>query len=477
MTDRPRWGWTLALAALGTFLTALDIVVVSIALPTLRQELHASLADLEWTINSYNLAFASLILTGAALGDRFGRRRMFVLGVAVFTVASAAAAMSTSTGTLIAARVVQGAGAAIVMPLTITLVAHAVPRARRAMAIGVLGGVTGLGVAAGPVLGGAIVEGISWQWIFWINVPVGVAVAALSALRLRESHGPRPQLDVPGLLLASGAMVALVWAPVRAPSVGWGSAEVLGALVAGVLLAAAFVAWELRTAHPMVPVTYFRQRGFASANAVGFLQQTSLIGSLFLITQLFQIGMGYPPFAAGLRILVWMAAPVFIAPAAGLAAGRFGNRPVLLVGLALQAAGLAWLAVATGDTGFGYGDLVVPLVVAGVGISLCFPVVANAITDAVPFEEVGIASGANKATVELGSVVGVAVMAAVFAHSGGYADPAQFVDGFGPAILAAAGIAALGLAAAAFVPSRTTVERPATTTPGRSRPGSPRPGR
>ncbi|MEV4517569.1 DHA2 family efflux MFS transporter permease subunit [Dactylosporangium sp. NPDC049525] len=454
MTDRPRWGWTLALAALGTFLTALDIVVVSIALPTLRQTLHASLADLEWTINSYNLVFAALMLTGAALGDRFGRRRMYVLGVALFTLASAAAALSTSTGTLIAARVVQGAGAAVVMPLTVTLVADVVPRARRAMAIGVLGGVTGLGVAAGPVLGGAIVEGISWQWIFWINVPVGVAVAVLSALRLRESHGPRPQLDVPGLLLAAATMFALVWAPVRAPSAGWGSAEVVGALVGGVLLAAAFVAWELRAAHPMVPVAYFRQRGFASANAVGFLQQTSLIGSLFMITQLFQVGMGYAPFAAGLRILVWMAAPVFIAPAAGLLAGRLGNRPVLLAGLVLQAVGLGWLAVATGDAGFGYGDLVVPLVVAGVGISLCFPVVANAITDVVPFEEIGIASGANKATVELGSVAGVAVMAAVFARSGGYADPGQFVDGFGPAILAAAGIAALGLAAAVFVPSR-----------------------
>jgi len=463
MTNRSDWGWTLALAAFGTFLTALDIVVVSTALPTLRTELHASLADLEWTINGYNLVFAALMLTGAALGDRFGRKRVYIAGVTLFTVASAAAALSSSALALIVTRLVQGAGAALVLPLTVTLVADIVPAARRAMAIGVLGGVTGLGVATGPVLGGAIVEGASWQWIFWINVPVGVAVAVLSALRLRESRGPRPQLDVPGLALAGAAMFALVWAPVRAPSAGWGSAGVLGALAAGVLLAAAFVAWELRAAHPMVPIDVFRRRAFSAANTVGFLQQISLIGSLFMITQLFQVGMGYSPLDAGVRILVWMATPVLIAPPAGILAGRFGNRPVLLVGLVLQAAGLAWLAAEAGSS---YGHLVVPLVVAGIGISLCFPVVANAITDAVPFAQVGIASGANKATVELGSVFGVAILAAVFAHSGGYASPSDFVDGFRPAIYTAAAIAALALFAAAAVPAphlgRSTSLAPAT---------------
>jgi EmrB/QacA subfamily drug resistance transporter len=454
MTDRPRWGWTLVLAALGTFLTALDIVVVSTALPTLRADLHASLADLEWMINGYNLVFAALMLTGAALGDRFGRRRTYVAGVTLFTLASAAAALSSSTGALIAARVVQGAGAALVLPLTVTLVAEIVPPARRAVAIGVLGGVAGLGVAAGPVLGGAIVEGISWQWIFWINVPVGVAVAVLSAVRLRESHGQRPYLDVPGLVLAGAAMFALVWAPVRAPSTGWGAAEVVVALVAGVLLGAAFVAWQRRAAHPMVPIAYFRRRAFSAANTVGFLQQISLIGSLFMITQLFQVGMGYSPLEAGVRILVWMAMPMLVAPPAGMLAGRFGNRPVLVAGLVLQAGGLAWLGAAAGA---GYGELVAPLVVAGIGISLCFPVVANAITDAVPFAEIGIASGANKATVELGSVFGVAITAAVFAHAGGYGSPDAFVDGFRPAIFTAAGIAALGLLAAALVPRKAPV--------------------
>jgi EmrB/QacA subfamily drug resistance transporter len=448
------WVWTLILAAFGAFLTALDIVVVSTALPTLRTHLHASLADLEWTINGYNLVFACLMLTGAALGDKFGRKRMYVVGVGIFTLASAAAALSTSAGALIATRAVQGVGAALLSPLTVTLVAQAVPPARRAMAIGVLGGVTGLGVAAGPVVGGAIVQGVSWQWIFWINVPVGALVAVFAALRLRESHGGRSQLDLVGLVLAAAGMFGLVWAAVRAPSIGWGAGETIGALVGGALLLVAFAGWERRASHPMLPMEFFTRRAFAAANVVGFLQQVSLIGSLFMITQLFQMGMGYTPLAAGVRILVWMATPVFVAAPAGILAGRFGNRPVLVAGLVLQAGGLGWVAAVTVDGVPSYSSLIAPLIVAGVGISLCFPVVANAITDAVPFSEIGVASGANKATIELGSVVGVAVLAAVFAHTGGYDSAQRFVSGFTPAMWTAAGIAASGLVAALALPRR-----------------------
>jgi len=448
-----RTGWTLALASLGTFLTTLDIVVVTTALPTLRSHFHASLATLEWTINAYNLVFAVCMLTGAALGDRFGRKRMYVAGVTVFTLSSAAAALSTTTGQLIAARIVQGAGAAMVLPLTMTLVADVFPPGKRAGAIGVLGGVTGLGVAAGPVVGGAVVEGISWQWIFWINVPVGVVVAVLSAFKLTESHGPRPQLDFGGLLLAGAGMFALTWGAVRAPSVGWGSVEVVTSFVLGVVLAAGFVGWERRTRHPMLPMAFFRRRGFVAADIVGFFQQTSIIGSAFMIMQFFQIGLGYSPMTAGYRILVWMAMPVFVAPIAGIMAGKVGNKPVLLVGLVLQSAGLAWLAaVVTHDVS--YGTLIVPLIVAGIGISLCFPVVANAIIDSVPIEEVGIASGANRATNELGSVFGVAIMAAVFAGSGSYGSPGSFIDGFRPAMYVSAAIAAAGLIGALLLPGR-----------------------
>lgn len=449
----PRRTWTLILASLGSFLAALDVVVVATALPVLRTELGASLSQLEWTLNAYNLAFACLILTGAALGDRFGRRRLFVTGLGIFTFASVGAALADDTGTLIAARVVQGGGAAVVLPLSLVLISEAFPIGKRSVAIGIWGGVSGLGVAAGPVLGGAVTEGLSWQWVFWLNVPIGLAVAALSAVVLRESHGPRPRLDLPGLVLAAAALFALTWAPVRAPEAGWGSREVLGSLAAGAALLAGFLVRERRAAHPMLPLHYFRNRGFAGANAVIFLQFVSLIGSLFLITQYFQIGLGYRPFEAGVRLLAWFAVPMVVAPAGGVLAARFGNRPVMVVGMLLQGVGLAWLA-AVASTSVGYGTLVGPLIVSGVGISLVFPTTADAVVAAVPPQDSGVAAGTNSALRELGGVFGVAVLAAVFASYGGYATPAQFTDGFRAAMVVAAGTPFLGAVAAAFLPGK-----------------------
>jgi EmrB/QacA subfamily drug resistance transporter len=450
-------GWTLALAAIGTFLVALDIVVVSTALPTLRTHLHASLADLEWTINAYNLVFACFMLTGAALGDRFGRKRLYVTGVTLFTAASAACAMSTTNGELIGFRALQGFGAAIILPLTITMVAEVMPVEKRAMAIGVLGGVAGLGVASGPVIGGVVLEGISWQWIFWINVPVGAAVALFSALRIRESRGPRPHLDIPGLILAGTSMFAVVWAVVRAPSIGWGSAEVVAMLASGTFLAVVFLGWERRTATPMLPLAYFRKPAFAGANFASFAMQIGIIGPLVMITGLFQIGLGYSPEKSGIRILVWMALPIVFAPLGGALATKFGNRSVLLVGLILQGAGLLWLAAAA-KHGVSYPALIPPLIVSGIGISFNFPTVANAIVDSVPFEEVGMANGANKATTELGSVFAVAIMAAVFAASGSFASPNSFVDGFKPAMYVAGAIALVGLLGAVVLPSKKSAQ-------------------
>jgi EmrB/QacA subfamily drug resistance transporter len=449
----PRSAWTVALAGLGAFMSALDVVVVSTALPTLQHRLEASLATLEWTLNAYSLVFGALMLTGAALGDRFGRRRMYVLGLMTFVAGSVFAAVSSAAGMLIAARVVQGAGAAVVVPLTLTLISDAFPAEKRGAAIGLWGGITGLGVAAGPVVGGAIVQGLSWQWIFWLNVPVGLAVAGLSRLRLVESRGPRPHLDLGGMALAGAGLFALTWAPVRAPSVGWGSPEVAGSLVAGAALMAAFLAWERRARYPMLPLAYFRRRGFATANAVIFFQFISVIGSLFFITQLFQLGMGYSPFQAGLRILVWMAMPMVVAPIAGALADRIGNRPFMVVGLAMQAIGLGWLASAAGP-GTGYGTLVAPLIVSGIGVSLCFPTVANEVTGSVPAADVGVAAGTNNALNALGGVFGVAILAAIFAANGSYATHATFINGFRPAEWAAAGSSALGVIAAAFAPAK-----------------------
>ncbi|MET9910536.1 MFS transporter [Streptomyces sp. NPDC006476] len=454
-TGPSRRGWTVLLAGLGALLCSLDVVVVATALPALRADFGASLSDLEWTINAYNLVFACLTLTGAALGDRFGRRRMYVVGLAVFTLASATAALSNGPDQLIGARIVQGAGAAVLLPLTLTLISEAFPAEKRGVAIGVWGGVTGLGVAAGPVLGGAVTEGLSWQWIFWLNVPIGLAMLPFAATKLRESHGTRPQLDLVGLVLAAVGLTGLAWAPVRAPQAGWGSAEVLGALAAGVVFVAAFLLWERKGArYPMLPLAHFRNRDFATANAAAFLVFGSLLGALFMITQLFQTGLGYSPLQAGVHILVWNAMPLLVAPVAGALADRFGTRPFMLIGLLLQGTGLALLAWQV-EPGVSYGQLVLPLIIAGIGISMVFPSVANAVTSSVPLGEAGVAAGVNNALRELGGVFGVAVAALVFTRYGGYDSPASFLDGCAPALWVSAGAAGAGALVAAFAPSRT----------------------
>jgi EmrB/QacA subfamily drug resistance transporter len=391
---------------------------------------------------------------------------MFVLGLAVFTLASAAAALSTGSGELIVARVLQGAGAAIITPLSLTLVSDAFPGPRRGMAFGVWSGVAGLGVAAGPVVGGAVIQGISWHWIFWLNVPVGLILIPLATLRLRESHGPRPQLDFAGLCLIGAGMVGLTWAPVRAPSLGWGSPEVLASFAVGVALVVAFLAWERRTRFPMLPLEFFRSRGFSLANAVAFCQFCSILGSLFLMTQLFQIGFGYSPLAAGVHLLPWMALPMIGAPIAGILGGRFGTWPFMLAGVLLQGTGLALTALVV-HPGVGYGSLVLPLIIAGTGTSMCLPSAANMVVSSVPLSGASVASGTNSAVRQLGGVFGVAAVAAVFARNGGYATPATFIAGFKPALATVAGTATLGAVIAAFAPRRTVrpVEPPALAAP------------
>jgi EmrB/QacA subfamily drug resistance transporter len=448
-----RQTWTLIVTSLGVFMTALDTLVVTTALPALRADIGASLSDLEWTVNAYNLAFACFLLTGAALGDRFGRRRVFALGLLGFTAASAAAALSPSVGALIAARAVQGAGAAVVTPLTLTLLAEAFPAEKRGVAIGLWGGITGLAVASGPVLGGAVVDGIGWHWIFWLNVPLGLALIPLALTKLTESFGPRPQLDMPGLALAGAGLLAVAWGLMRATNLGWGSAEVLGSLVGGTLIMAVWVAWERRTKTPMLPLGLFRDRTFTSANLVGFFLTAGLFGAVFLMSQFFQTALGHTPLQAGVRLLPWTATPMIFAPIAGALADRYGNRVFMALGLALQGIGLAWVAaIATPDVG--YAELGVALTIAGIGTSLTFPTVSNAVMGSVPRSETGVASGANSAIRQLGGVFGVAVLAAVFAHQGGYATPQQFTDGFTTALWVGVALSGLGMLAALAAPRR-----------------------
>ena len=443
-------GWALALASVASFMVVLDMLVVTTALNTIRRDLGASIADLEWTVNAYTLAFAVLLMTGSAIGDRFGRRRVFAAGLALFTVASAGCALAPGVGWLIAARTVQGAGAALVMPLALAVLNAAVPPQRRGWAMGIFGAVTSLAVVVGPVLGGAITQGIAWQWIFWLNVPVGLVAIALVLRRLDESFGPQAALDLPGLGLGTGAALGLVWGLVRGSSVGWGSPEVTGALAAGAGLIVAFVRWELRARAPMLPMRLFAARGFSAGSAVTFFLNAATTGAVFFMAQFLQIGLGLDPVDAGLRLLPWGVAPFLIAPRAGRLADQIGDRPLIVSGLALQGAALAWIAIIASPQ-LSYGAMVAPLFISGAGLGLAIPAVTKAVVGSVPPGDIGKASGVFSTMRQLGGAFGVAILAAVFTTAGSYASAGAFSRGFAPAMAAAAGLAlAAGLIALAL---------------------------
>jgi EmrB/QacA subfamily drug resistance transporter len=443
----------LIVASVASLMVALDALVVTTALPTIRVHLGASIEELEWTVNAYTLSFAVLLLTGAALGDRFGRRRMFTTGLAIFSAASAACALAPNVGFLIGARAVQGAGAALVMPLGMTLLSAAYAPEQRARALGIFAGITGLAVLAGPVIGGAITQGIAWQWIFWINVPIGLLTIPVVLRRVDESYGPRSAPDVPGLALVTGAALGLVWALVRGNSAGWGSVEVIAALAVGALLAGAFVLWERRAAQPMLPMGLFASRPFSSSNAAIFFLAAALYGAVFFMAQFLQTVQHHGPLDAGIRLLPWTATLFIVAPITGARISRVGERPFAVAGLLLQAAGMGWIAlIASPDVA--YWRLVAPLVIAGCGVSMAMPALQNAVVSSVAPASIGKASGAFNMMRQLGGVFGVAILVAVFSGDGGYASAQVFSSGFTAAIGAAAALSLLGAAASAGLPQR-----------------------
>jgi EmrB/QacA subfamily drug resistance transporter len=454
MSHRQRW--VLVLTSIGSLMVALDVTVVSTALSSIRLHLGASIDQLEWTVNAYGLSFAVLLMTGAALGDRFGRRRLFAGGLALFVLASAACALAGDVGSLIAARAVQGGGAAVVAPVSLALLSEAFPPEHRGRALGIFGGITGLAVVAGPVVGGAVTQGLAWQWIFWLNVPIGLAAIPLVLRRMDESFGPRAALDAPGIGLITGAALGTVWGLVRGNSAGWGSLEVVGTLAAGLLCALLFVVWELRASEPMLPMRLFRSRSFASGNTASLLMFGALFSAVYFMAQFEQTALGQSPLQTGLRLIPWTGTVFIIAPLAGAMVDRVGERPLLVGGLLMQAAGLAWVAVLARPE-LPYAQTIPPLILAGVGISMAIPAAQNAVMSGVAPAEIGKASGTFSTMRQLGGAFGLAIAVAAFAGAGSYASPSAFSDGFGPAIAVSAALSLCGALAAMALRARPVV--------------------
>jgi EmrB/QacA subfamily drug resistance transporter len=446
-------GWVVALTSTAYFMVVLDSVVVITALPRMQHDLHVSLSSLQWTLNAYGIAFAAGIITAAALGDRFGRRKVFTVGLAVFTLASVACALSSNLSELIAARTVQGLGGAVVLPLSLTILTAAFPVQRRGMIVGVYGGLAGLAVALGPIVGGAVTQSIDWHWIFWINVPIGVVAVLLGVRLLPETYGAPERLDLVGVGLVTAGVVALVWALSRSGQVGWSSLEVVGTLVAGVVLLVAFVGWESSVPQPMVPLRLFADRDFAMGNLTTFLMSGAIFAGGLLITEEFQLARHYSPVGAGARLLPFFATPMLVSPVAGALSDRIGRRRIIVVGLSLLTAGFVWVAW-QGSLQTSWIEIVVALLIAGVGISMALPTVPTAVLSAVARHELGKASGINYMAQRFGAVFGVAIGSTVFSSYGGLGSPATVTAGFRPALWACAVFAGLGALAATAMSAR-----------------------
>lgn len=447
----PIWLAILA-ASLPMFMATLDNLVMTNALPTIRLDLGASVEELQWFVNAYTLSFASFILMAAALGDRFGRRTVFVAGIAVFTLASVYSALSTEPWMLILGRAVQGFGAAAIMPLSLTLLVGSVSTRFRPLAIGVWGGISGLGVALGPLIGGAVVEGFSWEAIFWINVPVGIIAVPLALLALPNTFGAKLRADVVGLLLAAVGVLGLVYGIVRGNDAGWDSLEVVGSLVIGVVLLAAFIVWENRAPAPLLPLRLFRDRSFSVANIVGLVYSFGIFGSIFILIQFLQVVQGYTPLGAGVATMPWTLAPMVIAPLAGLVAPRVGTRTLIIAGLALQAVAMVWLATTmSADTP--YLAMLTPFIFAGVGMGLVFAPLSTAVLATMTSADNAKASGTNSTLREVGVALGIAVLTAVFVGAGGQLTPELYVDAAIPAVLVGAGALALSTVLAVALPA------------------------
>jgi EmrB/QacA subfamily drug resistance transporter len=447
----PAQRWVLGLSALASFVVVLDMLVVATALSAIQHDLGASLEDLEWTVNAYTLSFAVLLMTGSALGDRYGRRRLFAIGLGLFAAASAACALSTQVGALIAARAVQGAGAALIMPVALGLLNGAFPPERRGWATGIYGSVTGLAAIVGPILGGVVTEHLTWQWIFWLNVPITLIAIPLVLRRIAEARGPAGTLDLPGLALAAGAALGVTWALVRGNDAGWSSAETLATLAGGLVLGVLFIVRERHAQAPMLPMRLFRSPAFSAGNTAVFFLNGALTSAIFFTAQFHQITLGHGPVDAGLRLLPWGIAPFLIAPRAGALSDRIGERTLIILGTLLLGLGMGWIALIS-DPDVGYVTTALAMTVGGVGFSLALPAVTKAVVSRVAPQDIGRASGTFSTSRQLGGAFGIAITGAAFAAAGGYATAQQFSDGYVVAMSVSAALAFAATVAGLVLP-------------------------
>jgi EmrB/QacA subfamily drug resistance transporter len=410
--DRRHERLTLFAMCFGLFMIMLDNTIVNVALPSIQRDLRASPETLAWTVNAYVVPFAALILLGGKLGDRFGRRRMFVAGLGIFIVASAACALSTTTGTLVAARAVQGAGAALMNPLSLSILVATFPRERLPAAIGVWAGISGLGLAIGPLVGGVLVEHVDWSAVFWINVPIGAVAVVVTLLAVRESRDPTLRsLDLPGAGLVTLALFCVVWGLIKSDTHGFGSAYVLGFLAVGAVLLVAFVAWEQRAADPMLPLGFFARRRFSVADVVMVLVGFAMFGAIFYGALFLQNIQGYSALEAGVRTLPWTLMILVVAPAAGRLNTHVGPRGPASAGMALLAVGLAGLARLDADSP--YSSIWPCFMLCGIGTALAMPTVSAAAMSAVPPAKAGVGSGVLNTARQVGGALGIAVLTSV----------------------------------------------------------------
>ena len=439
-----RLGLTVVLTSIAYFMVTLDALVVVTALPSIHRDLGGNIGTLQWTVTAYSIAFGGGILTAAALGDRFGRKRVYLVGLALFTAASAACALAPSAEILVTFRIFQGMGAAIVMPLSLTLLTSAFPTAKRGAIVGIWGGIAGLAVASGPLIGGSITQGLDWHWIFWVNVPIGVVAFLGARWRLTESRGERARIDVPALVLVSAGVSALIWGLIQGSQAsGWGDPAAVLGISLGVACLVGFVFWERRASEPMVPLELFGTGTFSAAAGTQFLMGGAIFSAAFLTSQYFQFARGYSPLEAGLRFLPWTATPLVVAPIAGALSDRIGARALIVPGLTMQGIGFAWIVSLSGSSA-AYPSYVIPFVVAGVGISMALPCVTASGLNAVTPNLLGKAAGTLNTMQQFGAVFGVAVTTAVFDAHGSLAGPAQVTSGYRPALAVSAGLSVLG---------------------------------